>query len=177
MTKWRLIIVIFFLAATLFQSTAVLAGEVEEYDLKAAFVLNFLKLTEQPEPLRSAPICVLTKGSSRDSFEELRGKSVGETVVRVVVQSSLPFPGPCRALFVASDRADMAAEALKLFTLSATLTVGEQSDFLSLGGLIDFFIEDSKIRFEVRHETAVARGISVSSKLMQLSRARKRSRE
>ena len=49
------------------------------------------------------------------------------------------------------------------------LTVADTGGFLDHGGIINFVLEGSKVRFEISQEAAERAGIKISSKLMRLA--------
>jgi len=50
------------------------------------------------------------------------------------------------------------------------LTVGETVDFLEVGGIINFIVEEKKIRFEINVAAARKAGLKVRSKLLRLAK-------
>jgi hypothetical protein len=53
---------------------------------------------------------------------------------------------------------------------SSVLTVGEASHFNQAGGMIRFFIQDNKVRFEINPNAAGQARLRISSKLLALSK-------
>jgi len=51
-----------------------------------------------------------------------------------------------------------------------TLTVAEFDGFSASGGMINFFLQDSKVKFELNLAAATTAGLDVSSKLIVVSR-------
>jgi hypothetical protein len=51
------------------------------------------------------------------------------------------------------------------------LTIGESDQFLRDGGIVNFVIENGRVRFEVNQRVARDHGLSLSSKLLQLARS------
>jgi hypothetical protein len=142
-----------------------------EYQVKAAFLLNFIKFVEWPESAfedAASPmsICVLGEdpfGSGLDRIvkaEVVNGRSV--TVRRL---KRAPAPKSCQVLFLASPNRE-------LETLAApVLTVGEGERFLREGGIIRFVIENRRVRFDVNQTAAEKAGLKISSKLMTVARS------
>ena len=50
------------------------------------------------------------------------------------------------------------------------LTVGETVQFLRDGGMVRFYIENNKVRFEISQKNAEQAGLKVSSQLLMLAR-------
>jgi hypothetical protein len=50
------------------------------------------------------------------------------------------------------------------------LTISEIEGFTQSGGIINFYIEESKIRFEINVGAAEKAGLKISSKLLKLAK-------
>ena len=50
------------------------------------------------------------------------------------------------------------------------LTVGETDAFMRAGGVIRFYLDDGRVRFEINPDAAARAGVKVSSKLLNLAR-------
>ena len=49
------------------------------------------------------------------------------------------------------------------------LTVGDTGGFLEQGGIVNFVLEGTKVRFEISQEAAQRAGIRISSRLLRLA--------
>jgi hypothetical protein len=75
----------------------------------------------------------------------------------------------CNILFVnASERRRFQAAAAALKE-SAILTVGETPGFIKDGGVINFNLQDGKVRFEINVDVAVQKRLRISSKLLSVA--------
>lgn len=144
-----------------------------EYRLKAAYLLNFTKFVEWPPKSDAGPFRLCLAG--HDPFGEALAAALrGETVnarpidVRVVVT---PDPG-CDLLFVPGDVS--ATPFLRAARGSATLTVGETPRFTAQGGVINFVLQESTVRFQINAEEAERAGLRISSHLLRLARGPQR---
>jgi hypothetical protein len=63
--------------------------------------------------------------------------------------------------------ADEAVQALKN---TSVLTIAETPGFARRGGVINFTLEDSKVRFEVNVDAAHQVGLNISSRLLSLAK-------
>ena len=50
------------------------------------------------------------------------------------------------------------------------VTVGEDEKFLRRGGMINFVLEDGKLRFQINTDAVGRSGINISSKLLSLAK-------
>jgi len=146
-----------------------------EYQVKAAFLLNFTKFVEWPasafEDARS-PISICIFGD--DPFDGALNQLVeGELVNsrKVVVQKirRTPAPKSCQVLFVGS--AEKAVSKLLSASGPAVLTVGEGDGFLRDGGMIAFVLDSRRVRFEINQTAAAGAGLTMSSRLLSVAKA------
>jgi len=146
-----------------------------EYQIKAAFLYNFAKFVEWPDAFADphAPIVLGIVGE--DPFGSVLDKIVlGKTVNdRGLVIKRLK-EGPdlrnCHILFVSSSERKHMPQILESLQGSSVLTVGETDRFAQSGGVINFILEENKVRFEINSETAARAGLKISSKLLALAR-------
>jgi len=168
------------LTAAVLVCALALAQGPSEYQVKAAFLLNFTKFIEWPATefeTSNSPMEICILGS--DPFGETLDQMVkGETVHGrpVVVRRLKRPPGPksCHVLFASSIDKEMHA----LTDVSAgVLTVGEGPGFLRDGGIIGFVIENRRVRFDVNQAAAEKAGLKISSKLLAVARSVEEARD
>ena len=146
-----------------------------EYDLKAAFLFNFAKFVEWPESAFAgdrAPltICVYGDdpfGSTLDGV--VQNERVGERTLLVQRPDSLDDLGGCHVLFVSRSEKDRLGGVMSQIKGKPVLTVSDTDGFLRAGGIINFILESSKVRFLIDQEAAERSGLKISSKLMRLA--------
>ena len=151
-----------------------LAEQTLEYEVKAAFLLNFAKFVEWPANAfadSSAPlaICILGKDPFGRAIDDLvQGETVNgrKLVVRRIGQ--LPAQQACQILFTQEPGKDATKT---LSALRNVLTVGEGENFVHDGGIIGFVIEKRRVRFDISPSAANAAGLKLSSKLLSVARA------
>ena len=153
------------------------AQQLDEYQVKAAFLYNFARFVEWPpdafrnssEPFR---ICVLGPdpfGRALDEFVD--GKTIGSRPVLVRRISNLPPPGECNLLYVSSTAGKGILSALAASVMPGILTVGEANSPSSRSVIINFIPENGKIRFQINADIAARTRLHISSKLMNLAQA------
>jgi len=143
-----------------------------EYQVKAAFLLNFTKFVEWPAAAFEGPaspinICIFGDdpfGGALDRMlggEDVNGRSL--TVGRI---TRTPGLKTCQVLFLP----DSEKEGLKMLPgLGPVLTVGEEESFLHHGGMIAFIIENRRVRFRINRIAAENAGLKLSSKLLNVA--------
>jgi hypothetical protein len=146
-------------------------GDRLEYQVKAAFLFNFLKFVEWPASAANSPTWVIGV-LGRDPFgevldETVRGKVVNGRAVEIRRYARPADAKDCNILFI--GRAEF--ERVGMTARPGLLTVGEAPAFLKSGGMINFYLEDNRVRFEIRASAAHDAGLHVSSQLLKLGRA------
>ena len=148
-----------------------------EFQLKAAYIYNFAQFIEWPERAfakADSPLVITVLGDSPfgNALDQVtKGKAVRghEITVRYVQQPNAV--GQTHILFVAPPHSQNPAEILR--GLSGVLTIADSDSFMTAGGLIRFFSEDNKLRFEINATAAEKGGLKVSAKLLQLAKVYK----
>jgi hypothetical protein len=145
------------------------AGVSLEYQVKATYLFNFVKFVEWPPRPDSRPLtlCVAERNPFGDALREaIQGEQIaGRRLETRVVSQPASF---CDVVFV--PRETPAGRYLEAFRDTPTLTVGENPEFLSKGGTINFIVERGNVRFEIDAAAAKRAGLRISSHLLRLSR-------
>ena len=138
-----------------------------EYQVKAAFLFNFLKFVDWPGAQQSPWIIgVVASNSFAGILEEtVLGKTVKGSQVIVKRLPNVAAAHGCHIVFVPMPVPAFAPPA-------GVLTVGDDPHFLSAGGIVGFYLEDGKVRFEIQPDTAKAAGLRVSAQLLKLGKIR-----
>jgi hypothetical protein len=145
-----------------------------EYQVKAAFLLNFTKFVQWPPsafPDRNSPlsICVLGSdpfGSALDQI--LEGESVeGHKLTAKRVHAG--FVSNCQALFVSSSEKDIPDILASLGP--GVLTIGDGESFIPEGGVIGFVLDHRRVRFDINTRAANRELLKLSSKLLSVARS------
>jgi hypothetical protein len=163
---------------------AVLAGAQEasspaplEYEIKAAFLYNFVKFVEWPPEAFAGErspltICIYGTdpfGASLDGV--VRGESLGERRLLVQRPEEPDDLRDCHVLFVSRSERQRMPEVLARVEGAPVLTVGDADGFLRAGGMINFVLEENKVRFLINQAAAERSGLRISSKLLRLAKA------
>lgn len=141
-----------------------------EYEIKAAFLYNFVRLVEWPAGASngSMRICIAGPHPIQERIEEtVRGETVeGQPLT---VRSILQPDAGCDVLFI-PRRFAAAEEYLRAVENRPVLTVGESPEFIQQGGIVNFFLDGKRVRFEINPTAATRVNLRISSRLLQLAR-------
>jgi len=150
-------------------------AELPEYDLKAAFLFNFIQFVEWPEKAFASPNAPLVIGIyGSDPFGASLDRIIrGETIKghRLTIKH---FRRPeelkgCQVLFICKSETSRIEEAISLVRGSGILTVGDSDHFVARGGIIGFVMLDNNVRFQINPSTAHREELLISSKLLRLA--------
>jgi hypothetical protein len=76
----------------------------------------------------------------------------------------------CHIAFITAERGEEGREIITAVAGKSILTIGETEGFARSGGVIGFYNEGSKIRFEVNLGAAKNAKLRISSRLLKLAR-------
>ena len=158
-------------------ATSAMAQTVDEYKVKAAFVFNFAKFIQWPREAFKTPvdplvICVLGQDQMTNSLREaVNGNAIDGRPVVVRKFEVGQVSCDCNILFVSSSATKRFRSWLKE---SGVLTVGETPGFTADGGVINFKLEDGRVRFEINVAAAERQQVHISSKLLSLAQVVKK---
>lgn len=143
-----------------------------EYNVKAAFLLNFTKFVEWPSsafPSADSPLTICIIGNDpfgRTIDQIVEGESVNGHRI-VVERPRNDQQKSCQVLYFATD----ANTSTLNVTSPAVLTVGEGDDFIHRGGVIGFVVDSRHVRFDINLKAATGAGLKLSSKLLSVARS------
>ena len=144
-------------------------------DLKAAFVFQFANYVQWPDSCfkdASAPIVigiVRNDGISKTLAAAVRGKTVGARSIQVVDVADEKAADGCHILFIDAKDDKKVDDFLATVRAKPVLTVSDDDNFTSEGGVIRLFLRDSKLRIEINIDEAGRSGLTISSKLLSLA--------
>lgn len=166
----------FLLCMALFGASRAQDAHLTEADVKAAFLYNVAKFVDWPKDAFSAEDSPIIAGiSGDDEFVAtlralLQGKKAHGRAFMVRRVSNSQEARNCHLLFFREAETRKLGQYLDGIRRLPVLTVGESSEFLDNGGMINIFFEDKQLRFEVSPTPAEAARLTISSQLMRLAK-------
>jgi hypothetical protein len=149
------------------------AADGSQAAVKAGFLYNFAKFAEWPALPSGAPIVVCILGDD-DVAAALTATIHGQTIGGHAFEVSRPqgqraWPG-CHLLFVAdSETRQFDAGKIAIAALPV-LTVSDGKGFSQVGGVIELYIDDGRMRFTINVSAAERAGVRLSSRLLGLAK-------
>ena len=158
----------------LFFNSSIFASESRsEYEVKANYLLTFLKYTECPgEVTEPLVISVLGESPFDKYLQKFHGKKFNKRLVEVNYLSSLDEALKIKhhhIIFICSNLELRQKTLLEKITPKSTLTIGDNKWFLSSGGMISFVLKGDKIRWKVNHKVIADRKVKISSQVLRLA--------
>ncbi len=157
-------------------------ASITECRVKAGFLYRFAIFIDWPEktflkdnaPLR---VCIFNGKPCENAFDILDNKYVNEHPVEVLYYEELQQEDkqPFHVLYINSTDPTLIKSVLQQHRLQNVLTVGHLPDFARMGGIINFYKQDNKFRFEINPAAARLAGLRISSQLLKLARIIKES--
>jgi hypothetical protein len=147
-----------------------------EYQVKAAYLFNFLKFVEWPgDPLVDTHgrwvVGVIGDNPFGDDLAQIvSGKTVqGHELLVRRFQSGEDLRA-CHVLFISASEKKRLPSMLAALSGSSVLTVGDMDHFIESGGMIQFVMEEKRVRFAIDVGASSQARLKVSSKLLSLAR-------
>jgi hypothetical protein len=152
------------------------AEDRQEYDIKAAFLINFARFTVWPNSAFSGPNAPLVLGIygidpfDRSTFDEIAKKPINGRRLEVRRIQSVNAIEGCHFLFIHGVDDKTLPLVIDFVRNKPVLTVGDSAAFWSAGGIIRFVIDVENVRFEINLTEAARARLEVSSKLLALAK-------
>jgi hypothetical protein len=147
-----------------------------EYEVKAAFLLNFLQFVEWPTAVitnGSAPLVIGVLGDypfGTALDETIKGETVlGRPLTIKRFRQGAEAKG-CQLVYVCRSEKGRLKEQLQSLRGGGALTVSDIDQFCQFGGMIGLVNEGGRIRFEINQVAAEQGNVKLSSKLLRLAR-------
>jgi len=155
---------------------------IKEYQVKAAFLYNFIKFVTWPgdhalEQTHAANICIVGSNPFGKALNVFRAASSAQLALNVklnVPDSAIPS---CHILFISRSEEDRAASLLALANSHPLLTVSEIKGFADNGGIIEMvkteqsigLFSKDKINLRINLRRAEAEGLRIDAQLLEIA--------
>jgi hypothetical protein len=143
-------------------------------DVEAAYLYNFGKFVRWPSGKEevSAPFAICTLGDNGfdDTLKSLVANETidGRSIVSKRLTSASAASG-CQIVFIGQAEAPGLERDLVELQKKPILTVSSLPEFLRRGGMIQFILQNNRVRFAVNLPAAEQTGLSLSSELLKVA--------
>ncbi len=156
--------------------TAAPPGEpLDEYQVKAAFLFNFAKFVVWPPTTFDSPsapinLCILGLDPFAHSLEQtLAGRLIEGRLFVLRHVLNVKQVGGCQILFISSAEDKRSPPNLEEIATLAILTIGESPVSGTDGVIINFRLDNGKVRFDINVKAANRAKLQISSRLLSLA--------
>ena len=153
------------------------AQKYSEYEVKAAYLYNFIKFIQWPATAFETKDSEFVIGIyGYDPFKNTLKEVLANNTVqnRKLVIKYFKTPDEiknCHLLFISDVDEEELSIIIKKINKTPVLTVGNNiKNFCLLGGIINFTKQDAKHRFVINNNQAVNANLKISSKLLFLAK-------
>lgn len=146
------------------------ADGILEYQVKAAFIYNFIAFTQWPGNAASAiNLCLYGEDYFRQEIDKLQNKPVGPHPIKVMrISDSNQLP-QCQVIFFSKSVNNTMTDIISSLESYPILMLADTPDAISQGITINMSLVNEKIVFEINLKSARKSGLDISSKLLQLA--------
>ena len=153
------------------------SAQTGEYAMKAMYLERFTRFIEWPDDAAdndSAKLFVVTV-IGKNPFEAGLEKAFSDNPndkrrVEIRYASNISEIDSCHILFIAGDRENEVPEILKAVAGRPILTVGDTEGFCEEGVLINLYLADGKVRFEINESVAITSPLTLSYHLLKMAK-------
>lgn len=145
-----------------------------EYQIKAAYLLNFARYVEWPAARLAAAqalrVCVLGRDPFGGALSALEGRQINGREVRVRQLEGVDQAGECHVVFISDSEERRLGPMLRTLASRGLLLVSDLDGFAEAGGSIGLVTEDGRVRFDINQTSLQRDGLRASAQLLRLAR-------
>ena len=123
----------------------------------------------------------ITDGAARErKIEELKKRGFlladpskaedTKTIIDTIANGQMETLKRCHLLFICPSEKKTVNEIIDLVKNQGVLTVADTQEFLDVGGIVNFVIEDNKVRFDINLTASEKAGLKIRSQLLRLAK-------
>lgn len=126
-----------------------------EYEVKAAYLLNFGKFIRSAQPSLSGSgnsfdICIIGDSPIEAPLRAVTAnESIGDRPIRILHSKDGSQARTCQIAYLSASEGPRLAQDLEELRGADALTVSDTSSFLAEGGMIEFLLVSNHVRFSV----------------------------
>lgn len=142
--------------------------QLQEQEIKAGLLYNFLKYTEWPALSSSLVVCVYGEDPFGGYLQPINGRSVNQHEIALRAVHAVGETGACQLLFVNAAEKEHWPELQRFLFGKPVLTVSDFEGFAGSGGMIEFGRKNDHISVELNIEAVTAAHLQVGDRLLKL---------
>jgi len=146
--------------------------QLQEQQIKAGLLYNFLKYTNFPAPNFTNPgtitVCVFGDDPFSGNLQPIAGRTVNQREIALRTIHDIDAIANCQLLFVNKDEKSRWPQLHAALAGKNVLTVSDFEFFAAQGGMIEFGHVDNHIRVNLNMDALTAAGLRVEDRLLRL---------
>lgn len=142
-----------------------------EYEVKVGFIYNFAKFITWPKSVfgknfEAIGLCFVSSYPAGDVLFKLDQKTVQGRKIKVKRYKTAEDLKGCQIFFFGTTNEMFIRQMLNALQGRSVLTIGETDSFTKLGGMIGFFKEKNRLRFQVNLAATEKEGLKLSAQIL-----------
>ena len=157
----------------IFQPAAVWGGPLTgtEYEVKTGFIYNFANFVSWPPKAfkdkdDDLVLCFASDTPTADALFKLNDQTIRGRKLKVIPYTQESCLDTSHILYIATQDRNLVQKLLGIARKRSVLTIGEIEGFTQMGGVINFFEEQNRLRFKINIDAAKRAGLTMSSQLL-----------
>ena len=148
---------------------------ISEYQVKATFLGRFGKYITYPkgaldDSVSTFNLCILGDDPFQGILDVLvKDEMVKDRTIVVHYLRDVEKTGKCQTLFISQSEEKQLVHILAYVKQQPILTVSDMNNFVTRGGMVQFYLLNNKVRFFIDPVTAGEAKLEVSSRLLQVA--------
>ncbi len=143
-----------------------------EYEVKMGFIFNFINFVAWPEEAfenaeETLSFCFASDHPAANVLFQLNDQSIRGRKLKVYKVEPDLLETKCHILFFGTDNRILIRRTIAGISGQHILTIGEVDGFTRMGGVINFFNQNKKLRFEVNIDAAKRENLKMGAGLLQ----------
>ncbi len=136
--------------------------------IKTGFIYNFFRFIQWPDTGTSYRLCSAATSDLESVLLTLENKLVNQKPIHVSIRVESNALKNCDLIFIDSKTA--LQPILAAIHDLPILTVGDHTDFIEQGGMIELTEFDNRLAYELNLDTAKASGLQISAQMLKLAK-------
>lgn len=159
-----------FIIISIIYSFPVTADDIASvHKIKAGYLYNFTKFITWSIPITTSfNVCVLRDSEFAEILKPIEQHQVLTKPIKIYQYDSIHQISKnihCHILFINDSITELPAN----YDISDTLIVGDDTNFITRGGMISFVIVDDRVKLQINPDAIKASSLKVSAKLLEVA--------
>jgi len=143
--------------------------QLEEQEIKAGLLYNFLKYTDWPANHSSSMmVCIFGDDPFEGYLDPMNGRTVNQRSIALRKIHTIPEAEGCQLLFVNANEKGRWPQLHKFLIGKNVLTISDFAGFVTSGGMIEFGHKDTHISADLNIDAVTVAGLRMQDRLLRL---------